>query len=109
LFDRRRYRGGQHIEAAALDAIPVFVKGGCGLALNLPVDTDAEGGLGSSVGNAVTGYQNLSFLLCGDSGHTRFEDETGNDFALQWKRGSVTQSGTAVSAYTVCFIGGANG
>jgi alpha-D-xyloside xylohydrolase len=108
LFDRRRYRGGQHIEADARDAIPVFVKGGCGLALNLPADAGADGGLGASVGNAVTGYQNLSFMLCGDSGYTRFEDGTGNDFTLQWERGSVTLSGTAVSAYTTCFINETN-
>jgi alpha-D-xyloside xylohydrolase len=107
LFDRRLYHGGQHIEAAAIDTIPVFVKGGCGLALNLPVDTDAEGGLGSSVGNTVTGYQNLKFMLYGASGHTRFEDGTGNNFTLQWERGSVALGGTAVSDYSVCFIGGA--
>jgi alpha-D-xyloside xylohydrolase len=104
LFDRRLYRGGKYIEADARDAIPVFVKGGSGLALNLPADAGADGGLGSSVGNTITGYQNLRFMLYGDSGNTHFEDETGNNFTLQWEGTAVALSGTAVSAYTTCFI-----
>jgi alpha-D-xyloside xylohydrolase len=108
LFDRRPYRGDQYIEAASVDTIPVFVKGGSGLALNLPMDTSRDGDMGSSVGNAVTDYQNLRFMLYGDSGLTHFEDDMGNNFSLQWKGTAVTLSGTAVSAYTLCFISSVN-
>jgi alpha-D-xyloside xylohydrolase len=108
LFDRHPYRGGQYIEAASIDTIPVFVKGGSGLALNLPVDAGMDGGMGSSVGNVVTGYQNLRFILYGNSGLTHFEDDMGNNFSLHWKGTAVTLNGTAVSAYTICFMSNAN-
>jgi alpha-D-xyloside xylohydrolase len=102
LLDRRLYRGGQYIEAACGDTIPVFVKNGSALPLNL-----GDGGdLGSSVGNGVTDYQNLRFCLYGDSGRTHFEDDLGNNFTLQWDKSDVNRIGTAVSAYTTCFTGG---
>jgi alpha-D-xyloside xylohydrolase len=108
LFDRHLYRGSQYIEAASVDTIPVFVKDGSGLALNLPAEAGSDGSLGSSVGNAVGSYQNLRFMLYGDSGQTHFEDDMGNNFTLQWKGTVVTLSGTALSAYTVCFISNTN-
>jgi alpha-D-xyloside xylohydrolase len=101
LLDFRRYRGGCYIEAACGNAIPVFVKDGSALALNL----GDEGDLGSSVGNEVMGYQNLRFLLYGDSGRSHFEDDLGNNFTLQWDKSSVTRTGIAVSAYTTVFTG----
>ncbi|MDR1468267.1 MAG: glycoside hydrolase [Spirochaetaceae bacterium] len=106
LFDHRRYQGGRYSEAVSINTIPVFVKGGSGLALNLPATADTDGGLGFSVGNGVTGYQNLRFMLYGNAGQTHFEDDLGNNFTLHWEGAAVTLSGTAVSAYTTTCRGG---
>lgn len=65
------------------DRIPVFIReGGC-LALNLAPSLQ----LGSSVGNRVDGYDKLCFFPVGPSGKYHFRDDIGNDIKIIWNNG----------------------
>ncbi len=57
LFDGKAYTAGIHTVDCPLGALPVFVKSGSILPLNL----GESGKLGGSVGNATDSYQNLTF------------------------------------------------
>lgn len=62
------------------DRIPVFVRSGGCVALNLA----AGGGLGSSVGNGMDCYKKLCFWTAGEKGHYLFEDDMGNRIRIVW-------------------------
>lgn len=63
------------------DKIPVFLReGGC-ITLNLSEDLV----LGSDVGNRVDGYEKLCFYMAGDSGYYEFTDDLGNEICLTRK------------------------
>lgn len=62
------------------DRIPVFVRSGGCVALNLA----AGGGLGSSVGNEMDCYKKLCFWTAGEKGHYLFEDDMGNRIRIVW-------------------------
>lgn len=65
------------------DRIPVFLReGGC-LAMNLTASLQ----LGSSVGNQVNGYDQLCFLPVGPSGNYHFRDDLGNEIKITWNNG----------------------
>lgn len=96
LFTGRHFAGEQLVAAGSRERLPVFLKGGCGLALNL-------GGckaLGSPVGNRVQGDTQLHFLLAGPSGSCRFADGAGAGCTLHWQDGRVAAEGSAPAAYS---------
>lgn len=96
LFTGQKFSGGQSVFAGAELTFPVFLRAGCGIALNL----GQSGGLGSSVGNQTTGYTRLHFLLAGPRGSLQFADEAGSALTLTWQGGSVSAAGTAAVPYT---------
>ena len=66
------------------DRIPVFIReGGC-IALNLG-DTLQ---LGSDVGSKTSGYKKLCFYITGPEGEYHFRDEEKNELYIQWRNGS---------------------
>lgn len=68
------------------DWIPVFLRDGGCISLNLGADRR----LGSDVGNGVDGYRNLCFYPAGREGKYAFRDDLGNEIAIQWEEGHVT-------------------
>ncbi len=101
LFSGGRFAGLQTILAGSAERLPVFVKGGQGVALNL----DESLSLGSPVGNRVEGYDHLCFLLAGPEGSCHFADETGGALTLRWQDGRVTAEGSAGTPYTFKILG----
>jgi Alpha-glucosidases, family 31 of glycosyl hydrolases len=100
LFTGKMQQGSQTVEATCSDRIPVYLRAGCGIALNL----DASMELGERVGNRVDGYKNLHFLLAGENGTCHFKDDLGNDFTLEWNKSTWKQSGHSVSPFTVKIV-----
>lgn len=70
---------------AGIDRIPVFIRDGGAVALNLPKD----GGPGDSVGNRMDGYEGLVFYLAGEKGRYFFADDLGNKIEVRWNGDSV--------------------
>ena len=60
LFDGKAYTAGVHTVDCPLGSLPVFVREGSILPLNLAEENEA-GELGGSVGNATDSYRNLTF------------------------------------------------
>lgn len=81
---RDQFTGGQtYVFECGRDKIPVFLReGGC-IALNL----DHTLKLGSDVGNRTDGYSNLCFYMAGDNGYYEFMDDFGNDISFTRKDG----------------------
>ncbi|HEX2938443.1 MAG TPA: hypothetical protein VHO66_05930, partial [Ruminiclostridium sp.] len=100
LFTGEMRQGSQTVEVICSDRIPVYLRAGYGIALNL----DASLELGESVGNRVDGYKNLHFLLAGENGTCQFKDDLGNDFTLEWNKSTWKQSGHSVSPFTVKIV-----
>ena len=96
-FTGKAYRGGQRHEIACEGRLPVFLRGGYGVALNL----DDSLRLGGDVGSRTDRLRNLCFFLAGESGAVRFRDDLGNDFALGWKGGEWSVSGEKSVPLTV--------
>jgi len=94
--------GGRHIDAACgVEKIPVFLRNGCALPLNL----DATLIFASDVGNRVDAYDHLTFVLAGETGRCDFRDDLGNGFCLDWKGGAVTLAATTGEAPpTLCLL-----
>ena len=79
-------KGGQtYMVECGMDRIPVFLRSGGCIALNLGEDYS----LGSDVGNRVYGYSNLCFYPAGKEGEYEFRDDLGNEILIQWKEGHV--------------------
>ena len=96
-------QGGQTIRVSCpLTELPVFVRDGTALPLNLN-DALTMGTMERSgaMGNRTDGYENLCFLLFGARGENRFCDEAGNDLTLHWQDGEVQITGRLACAVTV--------
>lgn len=79
-----RLTGGQsYLIRCSQERIPVFIRDGGCIALNLDDTYD----LGSYVGNQTTGYQNLCFYTAGLVGEYQFKDEQNNVINISWNHG----------------------
>jgi alpha-D-xyloside xylohydrolase len=87
LWSQKTYEGSKRVMSEThKNRIPVYIKEGHALALNL----DDSMKLGSPVGTGIGAYKNLCFYLAGDQGETHFMDDQGNELAIAWKGGEVT-------------------
>lgn len=101
LFTDEKDSGGQTVESVcAPHLLPVYLRAGHGIALNL---NDSQK-LGSSVGNGVDSYHHLNFFLAGDTGSFQFHDNLGNDFTLTWNASGWKKSGCSICPFTVRMI-----
>ncbi len=96
LFDQIWYEGGQKVPAGDNFRLPVFLRCGFGLPLNL----GSELTLGSIPQCKAGQYENLHFLLAGSCGKQPFHDSLGNNFTIVWDAGQVSVMGEAVSPIT---------
>ncbi len=96
LFDQIWYDGGQTVTAGGNSWLPVFLRRGFGLPLNL----GSELTLGSAPQCGAGRYGNLHFLLAGSCGKQSFHDSLGNSFTIVWDAGQVRVMGEAVSPVT---------
>lgn len=96
LFDQIWYEGGQTVAAGGNSRLPVFLRCGFGLPLNL----GSELALGSIPQCRVGQYENLHFLLAGSCGKQSFRDSLGNNFTIVWDAGQVGVMGEAVGPVT---------
>lgn len=101
LFTGEKILGGRTVESVCtLHLLPVYLRAGYGIALNL----DDSQKLGSSVGNGVDSYHHLIFFLAGDTGSFHFHDNLGNDFTLTWDTTGWKKSGCSICPFTVRII-----
>lgn len=96
LFDQIWHDGGQAVTAGGNSRLPVFLRRGFGLPLNL----GSELPLGSVPQRGAGRYGNLHFLLAGSCGKQSFHDSLGNSFTIVWDAGQVRVMGEAVSPVT---------
>lgn len=96
IFDRTRYIGGQSIIAGENGKLPIFIRSGHGVALNLAANL----ALGSEPECRVGTYDSLHFLLAGKQGKTQFQDGKGNHFALLWHGENVDVVGQHICPIT---------
>lgn len=101
LFTLEVLASGEHNVACNKKQLPVYIKSGCGIALNL----NENKMLGSSVGNRTDSYHHLHILLAGSKGSYTFQDDLGNDFTLNWDNGRIEKSGKSAMNYTYELIG----
>lgn len=86
LWTGERMEGKRSIRVlCTLERIPVFVRGGKAIPVNLNnrLCMGAQGREGA-ISNNLSSYENLCFLLYGDQGRCEFRDELGNDMVLDW-------------------------
>ncbi len=103
LWTGEKHQGGTEITCTCdLDRIPVFLRDGAAVALNLN-DRMVMGSLDKTgcIGNAIDRYVNLAFLLAGERGERAYVDDMGNDFVLIWNDGRVSLEGKQSVAITV--------
>lgn len=99
LWSGIRYNGNTEISVSCgLQRIPVFVKEGAAI----PVNLNNELCMGSLdwdgvMTNRLEGYQNLAFLLFGSEGEHHFADEYGNDFVVEWSANQLQIHGKQVN------------
>lgn len=96
LFDHTQYEGGRQIEAGSKDRLPVFLRSGFGL----PLDLGTEMTLGSIPQCRAGQYENLHFLLAGSRGKQAFHDSRGNRFTITWNAGQVVVEGETACPIT---------
>ncbi len=86
LWNQKVYEGCQWVTSEFYEnRIPVYLREGSGLALNLG---DSKK-LGSPVGAGVGAYQNLCFYLAGNQGQTHFKDDQKNELFITWQNDEV--------------------
>ncbi|NMA17952.1 MAG: hypothetical protein GX939_04245 [Clostridiaceae bacterium] len=103
LWAGEKYQGGTEIACTCdLDRIPVYLRDGAAVALNLN-DRLVMGSLDKTgcIGNAIDRYENLAFLLAGERGESAYTDDLGNDFVLVWGDGQVSVKGKQSVPVTV--------
>ncbi|WP_461206650.1 glycoside hydrolase family 31 protein [Clostridium sp. DL1XJH146] len=84
IWTRELLQGNQKIIInCGKDLIPVFLRAGGCIALNLNDNKK----LGSYVGNINDSYQNLCFLCAGQKGEYCFSDDMGNEILIIWENG----------------------
>ena len=103
LWTGQARQGGQTIRVSCpLTELPVFVRDGTALPLNLNnafiMGTTEPSG---AMSNRTDGYENLCFLLFGTCGESRFRDELGNNLTLRWQNGEIQTEGTLACPVTV--------
>lgn len=90
-----------------LERIPVFVRAGCAIPVNmnrqLCMGTRSKEG---ALSNNLERYENLCFLLYGAKGRQRFQDEMGNDILLAWDSQEETAQGSLASPITLLRMDG---
>ncbi|MGV8154841.1 MAG: TIM-barrel domain-containing protein [Alkaliphilus sp.] len=87
LFTGTKYAGGDYINyKCPLEKIPVFIRKNCITPLNLNMQFE----LGGNIGNGISSYERLCFLINGDyiEGYT-FVDDLGNEINIQFLNGEV--------------------
>lgn len=99
LFDRRAVRGAQVVHCAANGRLPVFVRSGFGVALDL----DAGQMLGAPVRHRAA-EPHLHFLLAGAHGRAAYADGADNDFAVDWEDGHAQLRGQVGGTVVFTFI-----
>ena len=87
---------GKRLQRGGNSRLPVFLRRGFGLPLNL----GSELPLGSVPQRGAGRYGNLHFLLAGSCGKQSFHDSLGNSFTIVWDAGQVRVMGEAVSPVT---------
>ncbi|GHU15480.1 hypothetical protein FACS1894163_02320 [Spirochaetia bacterium] len=100
LFSGDFFTGGGEVSVFAGGKIPVYIRSGCGIALNVGDDH----ALGSFAGNRMTPYRKLHFLLAGSHGSYHFSDDIGNDLTLQWQNNNWNFEGIITSDFTVKIV-----
>ncbi|NLO39175.1 MAG: glycoside hydrolase family 31 protein [Ruminiclostridium sp.] len=81
LWSQETYTGSKWVTSEAhKNRIPVYLKEGGALAMNLGDSLRP----GSAVGAGTGQYQNLCFCLAGKEGKTHFEDDQGNALMITW-------------------------
>lgn len=103
LWTGKALQGGRTVRVSCpLTEIPVFVRDGTALALNLndalTMGTTQRSG---AMGNRTDCYENLCFLLFGAHGESSFRDEAGNDLTLRWENGKIQTEGALACPITV--------
>lgn len=89
-WNGKRYDGGCEISyECPLGDIPVFVKDGTAIALNL----SGTNKLGDFVGNDLTYYDHFTMKAYGKVGELKFDDDLGNHFMLRWLEEEYSISG----------------
>lgn len=101
-FTGERLEGGTDVVRESAGGIPVFVRSGQAVPLNL----SGEGTLGRLSSNRVDAYENLTFRLYGPRGEYRFEDDLGSSLTLAWDGDKVSASGSCAAPYSTVRIGG---
>ena len=101
-FTGERLEGGTDVVRESAGGIPVFVRSGQAVPLNL----SGEGALGRLSSNRVDAYENLTFRLYGPRGEYRFEDDLGSSLTLTWDGDKVSASGSCAAPCSTVRIGG---
>lgn len=96
LFSEAYFHGGSHVTVGGDGQIPVFLRAGAAIALNM----DDSKSLGCGIGNSTTGYKRLHFLLAGERGTYHFRDDLGSDLNLAWEEEQVKATGQCGFDYT---------
>lgn len=79
LFTGERFAGGRTYEIALCkEHCPVFMRAGGAVTLNVK-----GGALCTDVGNRLDGYEELTFLICGEGTYS-FRDDLGNHIEIEW-------------------------
>lgn len=89
-FSKERYEGEQWIQSDALEKVPVYIRGGTAVALQL----DEKMQLGEFGGNQIDCTRGIHFILTGSSGRDTFQDEI-HSFELSWQEKEVHMIGNA--------------
>lgn len=110
LWTGERHTGGQMIKfVCPLDRIPVFVRAGTAIPVNLNAQLCmGTQGKEGAVSNSLDRYENLCFLLFGEQGQYDFHDELGNDLTLTWEKREETVHGTTVCPITLFRMDGSD-
>lgn len=101
------FGGGQKVQYLCdLDRIPVFVRSGS----ILPVNLNQRLCMGSQtkegqISNRVDQYERLSFLLYGQDGQMEFSDNFGNKLIFNWEGGQLRVSGKSVMPVIIFHMG----
>lgn len=97
MFDGSKISGGCEKIVDCGRTIPVYIKSGWGIALNLGQDST----LGSSVGNRVEDYDGLEFWLASEQGEYIFSNGINNQLKLCWNGDNLNLYGKLDTPYKI--------
>ena len=99
IYNNKKFKGGHHKFDIEEDTIPVFMRNNRCIPLNL-LGKRIE----SSVGNDLSKYKELTFLVSG-VGNYHFYDDLGNDITFTWDKSHVLEtSNKLLTKYNVLHI-----